>query len=733
MPDKRDAIIEQARERFKLVCEAESAQRERENDDLRFQIPENQWDDKARSARQGDDKTPPRPILSISKLDQPQQLILNQMRQADLGVMIHPISEDAEQDTAEMLQGLYRHIEQKSHAELARYWAFQRAVACGRGAYRVLTEYDEEGGHPSDQRIVIKRILHQEGVYFDPSAVEPDFSDGRFAFVVSWVSRDAFARMWPKAKGANAAKLEWEGMAHDAPEWVREDDVLVAEYWYKEYSEEKFAVEGEERTREVVTVKVCKLTGWEVLEESVWPGRWIPIIPVIGRELTPFDEERRFVGLISGAKDGQKLYNYAASTLVERMALEPKAPFVTPAEVIEGYEDYWQQANVRNFPYLPYNAVVKGGAILPPPQRAQIDQTGTSLAMAALQQADNFIQSATAIYDPSLGRLSERDRSGRAILALQQQADSGTGHFLQNLADISMVYEAKVVLDLIPKVYDRPGRITRIVRGEDRKSAPVMLGVPFVPDPRTGRPMPAPPTAQGVKQYDLSRGIYDVSVTIGKSFQTRLQEGSERIGELLAQKPELFVMMGDLFLRFQDWPGAKEMADRMAKVRERQFPGLGESEDGQMPPEQMQAQFQGMQAQMQQMGQQLQAAMQALQTEQAKQQAQIAKAQLDAQVKMQQAELSMREAAMERDTKLRIAAADNETKLQIAGLEAKLESLLTLLNLEAEAKKIERMEQTAERSEERGRQHEAAMTEMKKPAPTVPETSVDGGLGGLDR
>ena len=729
MPDQRDAIIEQARERFKLVCEAEAAQREREAEDLSFQIPENQWDDQAKKARSGDDKTPPRPMLSISKLDQPQQLILNQMRQADLGVMIHPISEDAEQDTAEMLQGLYRHIEQKSHAELGRYWAFQRAVACGRGAYRVLTEYDEEGGHPSDQRIVIKRILHQEGVYFDPSAVEPDFSDGRFAFVVSWVNRDDFARMWPKAKGANANKLEWEGMAHDAPEWVREDDVLVAEYWHKEYGEEKFAVEGEERTREVVTVKVCKLTGWEILEQSDWPGRWIPIIPVVGRELTPFNEERRFVGLISGAKDGQKLYNYAASTLVEGMQLEPKSPYMLDPQQIEGYEDWWLQANTRNFPYLPVNTIIKGGQMLPFPQRSQVDTSRMQLSMMALQQADQFIQSATAIYDPSLGRLSERDRSGRAILALQQQADSGTGHFLQNLADISMVYEAKVVLDLVPKVYDRPGRITRIVRGEDRKSAPVMLGVPFVPDPRTGRPMQAPPTAQGVKQYDLSRGIYDVSVSIGKSFQTRLQEGSERIGELLAQKPELFVMMGDLFLRFQDWPGAKEMADRMAKVREQKFPGLGESEDGQIPPEQMQAQFQGMQAQMQQMGQQLQAAMQALQTEQAKQQAAIAKAELDARVKMQQAELSMREAAMERDTKLRIAAADNETKLQIAGLEAKLESLLTLLNLEAEAKKIERMEQTAER----GRQHDAAMTEMKKPAPTVPETSVDGGLGGLDR
>src|SRR5574343_601050 len=516
-----------------------------------------------------------------------------------------PISEDAENDTAEMLQGLYRHIEQKSHAELARYWAFERAVAAGRGAYRVLTEYDEEGGHPSDQRIVIKRILHQEGVYFDPAANEPDYSDGRFAFVVAWMNRDDFARQWPKAKGADANKLEWEGMSTEAPDWVRDDDVLVAEYWHKETVSESFEVNGEKRTRDSVKVKVCKMSGWEVLEESEWPGRWIPIIPTIGRELQPFDSERRFVGMIAGAKDGQKLYNYAASTLVERMALEPKAPFVAAAESVEGYEDLWQQANTRNLAILPYNAVVKG-QVIPPPQRAQIDQSGMSLAMLALQSADQFIQASTAIFDPSLGRVPEKERSGRAILALQQQADSATGHFLQNLADISMTYEAKVVLYLIPKVYDRPGRITRIIKGDDRKSAPVMLGAPFVPDPRSGRPIPAMQGQPGAKMFDLSRGIYDVSVSVGKSFQTRLQEGSERIGELLAQKPELFMMMGDLFLRFQDWPGSKEMADRMAKVRERQFPGLGEGEDGAPPPEQMQAQFQGMKAQMQQMGQQLQ-------------------------------------------------------------------------------------------------------------------------------
>lgn len=704
------AKVEEARERYKLVRTAEEKQRQRETEDLKFQVPELQWSDKDKSARAGGDGTPPRPTLSISKLDQPRMLILNQMRSADLGVQVHPVSEDAEQETAEAIQGLYRHIERKSRAELARYWAFDRAVTAGRGAYRVLTEYDDEGGDPSDQRIVIKRILHQEGVYFDPAATEPDYSDGRFVFVVAWISKDEFARRYPNAQKKGQSKLNWEGLREEAPEWVRDDDVLVAEYWYKEPVEEEFEVEDGTRTRASDAVYRCMLSGWEELEPSqLWPGKLIPIVPTVGRELQPFDEERRFVGMIRPARDGQQLYNYAASTLVERMALEPKAPFVAGARSIEGYEDLWKQANARNFAVLPYNDVVEG-QVVPPPQRAQVDSAGMSIAMMALQEADQFIQAATATFDPSLGRLPQKERSGRAILALQQQGDAGTSHFLQNLADISMNYEARVVLDLMPIIYDRPGRITQIIRGDDGKSEPVMLNAPFMVDHQTKRPMPAKPGQPGVKNYDLKRGVYSVSVSVGKNFQTRLEHGAEFLTELVSKMPALMPMIGDLVFQFRDDPGAREIAKRFAKIREKQFPGLGEGEDGQPTPEQMQGQLEQMGQALKQMEGQFKGVVQALETEQAKQQATMMKAQLEAQTASQKAELEMARAQLEADTKLRISGADNETKLAIAGLQAQMDEMLEVLKLTAEAAKLRKAQE-----------HEAVMGELGRPAPEEPE------------
>ena len=711
------ARIEEAREQYKVWSEAWEKQRDREREDLRYQVSELQWDDKAKAERQGTKETTGRPMLSISKLDQPRMLILNQMRSSDLGVQAHPISEDAGQETADAIQGLYRHIERKSRAELARYSGFDRAVTAGMGAYRVLTEYDDEGGDPSDQRIVIKRILHQDGVLFDPAAVEPDFRDGRAVFVVQWISKDEFARLYPKSKAAGVSKLDWESLGNEAPEWVRDDDVLVAERWYKERTEEEFkAGDGTTRKREGVKVYCCKMSGWEELgEPKLWPGKYIPIIPVIGRELQPFDEERRFVGMIRPARDGQKLYNFAASTLVERMMLEPKAPFVVDVRSIEGYESWWKQANSRNLSYLPYNGVVDG-QVIPPPQRAQIDSSGMSLAMMALQEADQFIQASTSVFDPSLGRNSQKERSGKAIMASQQQADSATSHFLQNFADISMVYEADVILDLLPHIYDRQGRVTQIVRGDDGKSEPAMLGMPYTVDPKTKRPVPAQPGQPGVKTIDLAKGRYAVSVSVGKNFQTRLEHGAEFMTDLVSKMPALIPMIGDLVFQFRDDPGAREIAKRLAKIREKQFPGLGEGEEGGQPsPEQLKGQIEQMGQAMKGMQGQLQAAMHAMETEQAKQETARLKAQLEAQTRMHTAEL-------ESQTKREIAAADNATKLEIANLGARVDEMLTLLKVQGKAYEIEAQAAHDDAQQERALVGDVVKGELARPAPEKPES-----------
>jgi hypothetical protein len=734
-----EKLLAKAKSCFKAVVQVEQKQRERERQDLSFQIPENQWDPEARQYRKGTATSPGRPMLSVSLLSQPMQLVQNQAEAAQLGVEVHPVSEQADPEVAEIKQGLYRRIERDSNAQSARLWALDRAKQCGRGFYRVTTQWDEDGDDPFDQEISIERILNQEDVYFDPASQKPDCSDAMWCLVVTWVPLEEFERLYPgkEAPVDDSALKAWQ--AQD-PDWVKwqgdEKAVLLAEYWWKEIETKTITRGGRKRSTDKVRVKRAVVSSKEVLEENDWDGRYIPIVPVIGSELQPYDGERIWEGMVRRARDAQKFFNFSISTLVERMAMEPKAPFIGAEGQFRGHEEEWLLANVRNQPYLEYRPTSHEGNLNPAPARAQVDSSGMSVALMALDQARQFVQSATSVYAPSLGEMPQQQsaQSGRAIVALQQQSDAGTSHFLKNLA-LAMQYEARVVIDLMPHVYDRPGRIVQVLGAEDDPKM-VMLNRPHVQD-QDGRPQAVPsqqpggpmmPPPPNVKHFDLSKGKYTVSVSVGKSFQTRLQEGASEIGQILQAAPALMPIIGPTYFKFRDFPGAKEIADLLKKMREKQYPGLDE-EDGQQPsPEQVKAQMEGMSQQMQQMQQQLQMAAQQIQTEQAKQQAQIAKAQLDAQTAMQKAELDMQKAQLDSDTKLRINAADNETKLALAGMEKKVDALLTLLNLEQDQKKVDaenaRTAMSQDREDQRtaqGQKHEVAMNELQRPEPEPPE------------
>lgn len=689
LTEDKKKILHQGRECWKHAYDADAPQRLEEKEDLSFQMPSNQWTEDAKKERKG------RPTLSASKLDQPAQLVYNQERAAKLGVNAHPLNEDADDDTAEVIQGLYRHIERDSRASQARSSAFQRAVWCGRGYWRVNCEWDDEGGFPFDQKIVIKRIPYQGAVLFDPSSSEPDGSDAEYVFVESWLDEDTYKREFPESELPTTG-LGFEAYDKEAPGWSEIQGskrcYRVVEYWYKVHEKETIVMlengavvpkkdvpedarimldrrgNPVERDRDVVRVKFCKLSGNDVLDQVDWDGQYIPIIRLVGRPIQSFDatSSNRYVGLVNHAKDSQRFFNYAVSTYVERMAMEPKAPVVGYAGQFEGFEMEWDQINSKNLTRLEVNPVVDKATnqVLPLPQRLQIDLTGTSLAGQAMQIADGLIQSTTTVYDAGLGRLTEdtRKSSGRALLALQQQADASTSDFLQNLAD-AMSYEARIIIDLLPYKYDREGRVTRILRGDDDKAESVILNQPFaVVD---GKPVPITQGNQEPdqgKHYDLKNGKYGVSVSIGKSFQSRLEHGSEFMTTILEKMPQLLPVLGDLVFKFRDDPGASEISKRLAKVREQQFPGLGEGEDGQPSPEQLQTQNQGLQQQLQVLQSQLQAAAQALETDKAKQEADIVRTQMANQTTLQKAE-------MDNMTKMAIERAKQEQTAVSAGFE----------------------------------------------------------------
>ena len=46
---------------------------------------------------------------------------------------------------------------------------------------------------------MIERIPNALNVHFDPSSIQPDYSDAEYAIVVDSISKDEFKARWPKA------------------------------------------------------------------------------------------------------------------------------------------------------------------------------------------------------------------------------------------------------------------------------------------------------------------------------------------------------------------------------------------------------------------------------------------------------------------------------------------------------------------------------------------------------
>jgi hypothetical protein len=310
---------------------------------------------------------------------------------------------------------------------------------------------------------------------------------------------------------------------------------------------------------------------------------------VVGNEFE-VDGKIYISGLVRNAKDAQRMYNYWTSQEAEMLALAPKAPFIGYGGQFEGYEMQWKTANTQNWPYLEVNPDVTdgSGAVLPLPQRAAPPLPQTGLIQAKMGASDD-IKSTTGQYDTSLGATSN-ERSGKAIMARERQSDTGTYHYVDNLAR-AIRHVTRQIVDIIPKIYDTQ-RVARII-GVDGDTDMVKL------DPTQQEPVKKIVNQQGIeidKIYNPSVGKYDVVVTTGPSYMTKRQEALDAMGMILQSNPQLWQVAGDLFIKNMDWPGAQEMAERFARVIDPKVLGDGsdDSPEMQMAKQQIEAMGQEM-------------------------------------------------------------------------------------------------------------------------------------------
>lgn len=567
---KKAEIVEEAQARFDRCVEWEATARALYDQDIRFVEADAdngyQWDTAQRRQRQIKRK----PSLTINKTRQYCMQIINDARQNKSQIRVVPVGDDASQEAAKVFEGVVRHIEYISNAQGAYISAVTTQVKGGIGYWRVATDY--KNNTSNDQEIFIRRIKDPMTVYMDPDMRDEDGSDARFAIVFEDIPKDLFEKKYPKYKD----QLSSAALDNTGNSWVSKDMVRVAEYYRKSDKRDtliidkngtahlKSVIKGEiaaalledpeTKSREVLDPQVewFLIIGDEIAETTKWAGKYIPIVRVIGEE-TIVDGILDRKGHTRALKDPQRMYNYWASAATEQIALQTRTPWIAPVKTIEGFEEVWKNSAVTEPTVLPYRATDDAGQPLGTPQRIEPPTIGQAY-MAGLEVSEQQMQMVSGQHEATMGEPSN-EKSGKAINARQRQGENATYHFIDNFAS-AIRFTGKILIDLIPKIYDTQRVIQILAENGDRSAVTIDPSAP-VAHQQNGDDE----NAQII--FNPTIGEYDVESGIGPNYATKRQEAFDAFIQIAASSPEIMQKAGDIMFKAADFPMAEDIAERL--------------------------------------------------------------------------------------------------------------------------------------------------------------------------
>ncbi len=567
-------FLEEARRRFQEGVDSDRENREEGLQDLNF-LAGKQWEDWALQARTG------RPCLTINQLPQYVAQVVGDIRINRPAIKVRP-AQDADQDLADVREGLIRAIERNCSAQQVYTDAGQSQVGCGIGNFRVALKYAGELTFNRD--LALDFISNPFAVIWDPMSVEPTGRDARYCFVVDEVPRKEFEAAHPDEKPSELSAI------HKREGWVTRDTVRVTEYWrviekpvtiallkggqvveIKDVPPGEQPVQVRQSARRYASMYL--ITGQSILEGPYeWPIDRVPILRVEGWKINVGDKRVRF-GVVRWARDPQRLKNYSRSVAAETIARSPKGKWLaTTASITEDQEDAFRASATSDDPLLLWSGQGNAPIYTPPP----------AMPSALFQEAQLYSQDmkdVTGLHDASLG-IKSNETSGRAIMARQREGDVANFVYIDNLR--SAISEGgRVINMMIPTVYDTL-RIIRIV-GEDDATKVQKINDPNDPN-----------------SVDINQGMFDVSVEAGPSYTTKRVEAADSMMQFVQAVPQAAQVAGDLIAKAQDWPMAEQIGERLKKLMP---PQILAGEDGEEPPPpdpaqqaQQQLQMQGAQA-----------------------------------------------------------------------------------------------------------------------------------------
>ena len=563
-------ILEEAKKRYRLCLDAMTENLNDARADLQFlKGGTNQWDPIAVTAREGAGL----PMITVNTLPAFLHQVTNDQRMNTPMIKVHPVDDNSDIKTARVIQGLIRHIEYDSNADVAEDTAVNCAAAVGFGYFRLITDFESPDSF--DQCVKYGRLPNPLAVKIDPLSSEADGSDMEYCFIESLMGKADFEREYPDADATSATAFSTVS-DNSVTSWITNDTVMVVEYYAKEYTPDTLVElsNGEVgfksqlleipegitiiRERESSRCKVMwrKITAVDVLEETEIKCEWIPVFPVYGDEIN-IDGKVTRSGIIRNAKGPASMYNVFMTAATEETMLRAKSPYMMAEGQEQGHEQEFQMANRAPLAFITYKPKSLDGTLLPPPQRTPTADVPVGMLAMGMQAKEN-IMATTGLFQASLGQKGTAT-SGKQELAQQREGDVANFHYMDGLLR-SLRHCGRCLVSMIPNYYNRR-RTVRILGDDDTAEHAVINDVQVENKVVNGQMVAVEKVLN-----DVTVGKYDVRVAPGQSFTTMRLEAQEfYTGAMQAAKdPVTAAVVTYLAMKNQDSPYA-ELAANLIK------------------------------------------------------------------------------------------------------------------------------------------------------------------------
>lgn len=519
--------------------------------------PDGQWEPEIVKNMKG------RPMYTFDRCNPIVRSISGEMKQADFDIQVRPSGGDASKDTAKLLDGLVRNIENISNASQVFGAAGKKMVEVGFDAWRVTTEWAD--GDSFDQDLFIRKIANSvDRVWFDTNAEMQSMEDASWAFVLQSMSPDAYDEKFPDGSKQSVGEDRFSNSHCQQAE-----NIVVGEFLYKKpitielvlmdnnkvyQVDDDFEkvvddlkrlgvneVKRRKRDSHKVFTRFFDGANWLKSEqETVF--QWIPVIPTFGNfEIS--ENKVIYHGVVQHLMDAQRVLNYAASRDIEEGALAPKDKLMITREQAAKDTATLETMNTNNHPAQLYTHVPNQ----PAPYRlggAQMNP-GLQTTIATMGQ---MITESSGMFAANQGQQLANE-SGVALERLQNKGDIATVDYYDS-QEVAICHTARIIIDAIPRLMDTE-RQQRILN-EDGSFDMQILNQTII-DEQSGDP---------VTLNDLSVGQYDVTCKVGPAFHSRQQETVKAITDIAKVDPSIIGLSADVLLNNIVAPGIDQIAAR---------------------------------------------------------------------------------------------------------------------------------------------------------------------------